>query len=128
MRRLYKYFRTNRVRLNKLNSHRELVRFWNHAYDFSPNCTPLSSITIIINWFIRQRAFMEIWSTSEALKFGEHERRVRGYASSNSSFLSRWTHSWLMNQLFYNIFNPMVKCCKRVNILSATPQRVDNSF
>ena len=24
-----------------------LVRFWNHAYDFSPNCTPLSSITII---------------------------------------------------------------------------------
>ena len=21
--------------------------FWNHAYDFSPNCTPLSSITII---------------------------------------------------------------------------------
>ena len=24
-----------------------LVRFWNHAYDFRPNCTPLSSITII---------------------------------------------------------------------------------
>ena len=22
-----------------------LGRFWNHAYDFSPNCTPLSSIT-----------------------------------------------------------------------------------
>ena len=25
--------------------------FWNHAYDFSPNCTPLSSVTII-NLFI----------------------------------------------------------------------------
>ena len=24
-----------------------LVRFWKHAYDFRPNCTPLSSITII---------------------------------------------------------------------------------
>ena len=22
-------------------------------------------------------------------------------------FISRWTHSWRMNQLFYNIFNPM---------------------
>ena len=36
-------------------------------------------------------------------KFGEHERCVRvarGVAESNSSFLS-------MNQLFYNIFNPM---------------------
>ena len=25
----------------------ELARFWNHAFDFRPNCTPLSSITII---------------------------------------------------------------------------------
>ena len=31
----------------KLNSRCALVRFWNHAYDFRPNCTPLSSITII---------------------------------------------------------------------------------
>ena len=31
----------------KSNSHCALVRFWNHAYDFRPNCTPLSSITII---------------------------------------------------------------------------------
>ena len=41
-----------------------------------------------------------------------------GYASSNSyasfvlskllaCFISRWTHRWRMNQLFYNIFNPM---------------------
>ena len=53
-------------------------------------------------------------------KFGEHERCVRvarGVAESNPSFLSalqtskcfisRWTHSWLMNQLFYNMFNQM---------------------
>ena len=31
----------------KSNSRCALVRFWNHAYDFRPNCTPLSSITII---------------------------------------------------------------------------------
>ena len=47
------------------------------------------------------------------------EARVAlGYASSNSyasfvlsklpkCFISRWTHSWRMNQLFHNIFNPM---------------------
>ena len=31
----------------KSNSRCALVRFWNHAYDFSPNCTLLCSITII---------------------------------------------------------------------------------
>ena len=31
----------------KSNLRCTLIRFWNHAYDFSPNCTPLSSITII---------------------------------------------------------------------------------
>ena len=31
----------------KWNLHCTLVQFWNHAYDFSPNCTSLSSITII---------------------------------------------------------------------------------
>ena len=48
----------------------------------------LTSYVIINNWFICQRAFIEIWSTQ---KFGEHERCLRvalGYASSNSSFLS----------------------------------------
>ena len=55
-------------------------------------------------------------------KFGEHERCIRiaqGIAERNSSFLnalqtshfiSWWTHSWHMNQLFYNIFNPMENC------------------
>ena len=33
----------------KSNSRCALVRFWNHAYDLWPNCTPLSSITIINN-------------------------------------------------------------------------------
>ena len=31
----------------KSNSPCALVRFYNHAYSFRPNCTPLSSITII---------------------------------------------------------------------------------
>ena len=56
-------------------------------------------------------------------KFGEHKRCIRiaqGIAERNSSFLnalqtpkyfiSWWTHSWHMNQLFYNIFNPMENC------------------
>ena len=30
----------------KLNSRCALIRFWDHAYDFSPNCTPLCSITM----------------------------------------------------------------------------------
>ena len=31
----------------KSNSRCALVRFWSHAHDFRPNCTPLSSITIV---------------------------------------------------------------------------------
>ena len=47
-------------------------------------------------------------------KFGEHERCVRVALLASwvlsklpKCFISRWTHSWRMNQLFYNIFNPM---------------------
>ena len=43
------------------------------------------------------------------LKFGEHERCVASWVLSKlpKCFISRWTHRWRMNQLFYNIFNPM---------------------
>ena len=53
-------------------------------------------------------------------KFEEHKRCIkvaRGIALSIASwvlsklpkcFISWWMHSWHMNQLFYNIFNPMV--------------------
>ena len=37
----------------KSNSRCALVRFWNHAYDFRPNCTPLSSITIIDQFYFK---------------------------------------------------------------------------
>ena len=43
-------------------------------------------------------------------KFGEHERCVRAswvLSKLPKYFISRWTHSWCMDQLFYNIFNPM---------------------
>ena len=36
----------------KLNLRCALVQFWNHAYDFSPNCTPLSSITTSLQPFL----------------------------------------------------------------------------
>ena len=43
-------------------------------------------------------------------KFREHERCVRvAPGKLPKCFISWWTHSWLMNQLFHNIFNPMEK-------------------
>ena len=41
-----KNFTKNKIDF-KLNSRCPLVRFWNHAYDLRPNCTPLSSTTIM---------------------------------------------------------------------------------
>ena len=35
----------------KLNLRCALVQFWNHTYDFSPNCTPLSSINTSLQPF-----------------------------------------------------------------------------
>ena len=51
---------------------------------------------LINNWFIRQRLFIEIWSTREVWR----ARKMR-------KSCSRRAHRWRMNQLFYNIFNPM---------------------
>ena len=59
-----------------------------------------------------------------SLESTQEARVALGYASSNSyasfvlsklpaCFISRWTHSWRMNQLFYNIFNPMEKFFSR---------------
>ena len=39
-----------------------LVWFWNHAYDFSPNCTPLSSITIIYR-AMKKNVACPLWTT-----------------------------------------------------------------
>ena len=39
----------------KSKLHCALVLFGNHAYDFSPNCTPLSSITIINHYWFQTR-------------------------------------------------------------------------
>ena len=43
------------------NSRCALVQFWNYAYDFKPNCTPLSLITII-NWQKFERFFFSLVS------------------------------------------------------------------
>ena len=76
-----------------------------------------TSSALFNNWFIRQRAFIEIWSTWEVWRALKMLRVARGVAKSNSSFLSALQTSqvlhismnapWCMNQLFYNIFNPM---------------------
>ena len=70
------------------------------------------SYSLFNNWFGVRSSRYEARG-----KFGEHERCVRvarGVALASrvlsklpKCFISRWTHSWRMNQLFYNIFNPM---------------------
>ena len=35
------------------------VRFWNQAYDFRPNCTPLSSITILIHYHYKSTSLYQ---------------------------------------------------------------------
>ena len=50
----------------KSNSRWTLVRFWNHAYDFRPNCTPLSSITMVkhTKCFVGNKLFISKWGGS----------------------------------------------------------------
>ena len=47
-----------------------------------------TSLALFNNWFIRQRAFIEIWSTWEVWRALKMLRVARGVAKSNSSFLS----------------------------------------
>ena len=67
----------------------------------------------INNWFIRQRAVLEIWSTLEVSrawnmrKSCSRRNREQVLSKLPKCFISRWRHSWCMNQWFYNIFNPM---------------------
>ena len=48
-------FGWNRTCDFKPNSHHAFVQFWNHVYDFGPNCIPLSSITIIYHYLFAFR-------------------------------------------------------------------------
>ena len=41
----FKFITSSKV--SNLNSHCGLVRFWNHAYGFRPNCTPLSLLNYV---------------------------------------------------------------------------------
>ena len=72
----------------------------------------------INNWFIRQLCIHRDMKHAGSLESTQEARVTLGYASSNpyasfvlsklpACFISRWTHSWRMNQLFDNIFNPM---------------------
>ena len=58
-------------------------------------------------WFIRQRAFIEIWSTREVWRVRKMRKSSRVLSKLPKCFIFRWTHSWRRNQLFNNIFNPM---------------------
>ena len=46
----------------KSNSRYALVQFWNHAYDFRPRCTPLSSIAII---YIITKSMHMLWLVNQ---------------------------------------------------------------
>ena len=90
-----------------------------HSTQFNYHYYQLVQTSACVHGDMKHFRSTEVWRARKTRK------RLR---LEQLQLLGRWTHSWRMNQLFYNIFNPMVKCCKRVNILSATPQRVDNSF
>ena len=67
------------------------------------------------NWFIGQRVLIEIWSTRDVWRARKMRRSCSRCGSSfvsasqtSKCFISRWTHSRRMNQLFWNIFNSMV--------------------
>ena len=77
---------------------------------FLPRKTDVRDLTCekVNHWFIRKRAFIEIWSSRGVWR----ARKMHTLASWVLSklpkcFISRWTHRWRMNQLFYNIFNPV---------------------
>ena len=60
-----------------------------NIYTTTKDTERLFNLAIINNWFMRQRAFIEIRTTREV--WPEHERCVRvarGVAEGNSSFLS----------------------------------------
>ena len=68
------------------------------------------------NWFIRQRAFIEIWSTQEVCRVQKipiasylDERTADVWTNCLKTFSTRW-----------------FKCCRRVTTPSVTLQRVDN--
>ena len=65
----------------KSNSHCALIRFWRHSYYFRPNCTPLSSITIIyyihfeitrLQWSVQSDWLSAVWFIPKSRSFNYH--------------------------------------------------------
>ena len=99
--------------------------FVNHSYDHRLKWSPLGPISIMFNWssfFILPYKALCIFPWFDKISFALHPSRTTKTTNCTSPtdscnfvlfknwskcFISRWMHSWRMNQLFYNILNPM---------------------
>ena len=72
-------------------------------------------IRIHVSWDLTIGSYVSVRSSRYEARgmFGEHERCVKELLQASwalsklpKGFISRWTHSWRKNQLFYNISNP----------------------
>ena len=99
--------------------------FVNHSYDHRRKWSSLGPITIMFNWswsfILPYKALCIFHDLIKSLSLYIHRgpqrpqiaRALRTRAilvlcnNWSKCFISRWMHSWRMNQLFYNIFNPM---------------------
>ena len=90
----------------KSNSRCALVRFSNHAYDFNPNCTPLSSITTL-NHQRADETFLlyRYWWNTRIFPFSKKSYLHRAqwryylYLSRVSILVSPWLLTWLANYM-----------------------------
>ena len=68
-----------------------LVRVWNHAYDFRPNCTPLSSITIKCTKNYReQEQFVRILGEKLVSKTDTTKLIVLGDWNATRNKIDKW--------------------------------------
>lgn len=98
----------------KSNSRCALVWFWNHAYDFSPNCTPLSSITIINHDCARSRTKEKTPANQRLLKdeatksIGWNRWKNPAASVAKSRVFVHWhvPHMFVHLQVQYVIYTP----------------------
>ena len=61
--------------------------------------------TQINNWFMSQRAYVEIWRKQELWRARKATLASWVLFKLSKCIISGYTHSWSMDQLVYNIFN-----------------------
>ena len=102
----------------KLNLCCTLVQVWNHMYDFSPNCTPLSSITTM-NWTplspiktLQIRLYL-LWSLV-AIFSPSQNKREKNKETNQLTKIKKHAKTWPNQNKITTKINHMiqsVRCC-----------------